>query len=557
MSAAKPTSRRALGARGARPAHLREAVAARRPRRRRRARRDPRAAGHGLRRAGRAARRSPASTRRSPASSATRIFGPSRVLVLGPDSSVSPLIFAAITPLLAGGDPATAIALAGMLALLVGLIEIGLGLGQARLRRRPALEGGPGRLHERPRHHDHRRPAAQAVRLLHRRRRLRRRGPGVRPGPRPDRRDDAGRRRRRASPSCSCCRGSRRRVPAVLVAVVGATVVSAALGLADEGVTTVGALPQGVPTPVVPLDRASSDVGPLLIAARRHHARLAHRHHRHGDELRGAARRRGRPRPGDDRHGRRQHRRRASSRASPCRPAARAPRSPSSRAPRARSPASSAPASSPCSCCSSTRCSPTCPQTALAAVVIVAALSLMDLGVLRRYCQVRKSALALSLVATAGVDASSACSRASSSPSSWRSCCSSAATGGPTARCSARSTALDGWHSVERVPGRPAASRASSSTAGRRRCSSPTPASSASRSATSCASGSPRWVVLQCEAITDIDVTAAEMLEQLDDELNAAGRPPGLRRAARPPPGPRRCATGCSRPSTATTSTRR
>ena len=58
------------------------------------------------------------------------IFGPSRVLVLGPDSSVSPLIFAAIVPLLAGGDPATAIALAGMLALFVGLIEIGLGLGK-------------------------------------------------------------------------------------------------------------------------------------------------------------------------------------------------------------------------------------------------------------------------------------------------------------------------------------------------------------------------------------------------------------------------------------------
>jgi MFS superfamily sulfate permease-like transporter len=33
----------------------------------------------------------------------------------------------------------------------------------------------------------------------------------------------------------------------------------------------------------------------------------------------------------------------------------------------------------------------------------------------------------------------------------------------------------------------------------------------------------PRWVVLQCEAITDVDVTAAEMLEQLDIELNAAG----------------------------------
>src|SRR5690348_4627829 len=39
------------------------------------------------------------------------LLGPSRVLVLGPDSSISPLILAAITPLLAGGDPATAITL--------------------------------------------------------------------------------------------------------------------------------------------------------------------------------------------------------------------------------------------------------------------------------------------------------------------------------------------------------------------------------------------------------------------------------------------------------------
>src|SRR5215831_11944186 len=56
------------------------------------------------------------------------VFGPSRVLVLGPDSSVSPLILAAITPLLVTKDPGTAIALAGMLALLVGLIEIALGV---------------------------------------------------------------------------------------------------------------------------------------------------------------------------------------------------------------------------------------------------------------------------------------------------------------------------------------------------------------------------------------------------------------------------------------------
>ena len=43
------------------------------------------------------------------------------------------------------------------------------------------------------------------------------------------------------------------------------------------------------------------------------------------------------------------------------------------------------------------------PQTALASVVIATALSLMDLGVLRRYAQVRASALTVSLVAAVGV----------------------------------------------------------------------------------------------------------------------------------------------------------
>jgi MFS superfamily sulfate permease-like transporter len=31
------------------------------------------------------------------------------------------------------------------------------------------------------------------------------------------------------------------------------------------------------------------------------------------------------------------------------------------------------------------------------------------------------------------------------------------------------------------------------------------------------------WVVVQCEAMTDVDVSAARMLEQLDRELNATG----------------------------------
>jgi len=49
------------------------------------------------------------------------ILGPSRILVLGPDSSLAPLIAAAILPL-AAGAPEEAVALAGMLAILSGLL---------------------------------------------------------------------------------------------------------------------------------------------------------------------------------------------------------------------------------------------------------------------------------------------------------------------------------------------------------------------------------------------------------------------------------------------------
>ncbi len=53
------------------------------------------------------------------------IFGPSRILVLGPDSSLGPMIAATLLPLLgANGDPQRAIELASMLALLVGAITV-------------------------------------------------------------------------------------------------------------------------------------------------------------------------------------------------------------------------------------------------------------------------------------------------------------------------------------------------------------------------------------------------------------------------------------------------
>jgi len=59
------------------------------------------------------------------------LFGPSRILVLGPDSSLGPMIAATILPILgSNGDPAHAIALASMLALLVGAVMIAAGVAK-------------------------------------------------------------------------------------------------------------------------------------------------------------------------------------------------------------------------------------------------------------------------------------------------------------------------------------------------------------------------------------------------------------------------------------------
>jgi high affinity sulfate transporter 1 len=57
------------------------------------------------------------------------VFGPSPYLVLGPDSSLGPVIAAIILPL-AAGSAEQAVGLAGMLALLVGAIAIGAGIAR-------------------------------------------------------------------------------------------------------------------------------------------------------------------------------------------------------------------------------------------------------------------------------------------------------------------------------------------------------------------------------------------------------------------------------------------
>ena len=59
------------------------------------------------------------------------VFGPSRILVLGPDSSLGPMIAATILPILgSNGSPERAIALASMLALIVGAIMIAAGIAK-------------------------------------------------------------------------------------------------------------------------------------------------------------------------------------------------------------------------------------------------------------------------------------------------------------------------------------------------------------------------------------------------------------------------------------------
>src|SRR4051794_12184694 len=194
------------------------------------------------------------------------VMGPSRILVLGPDSSISPLIFAAITPMLVTSkDPATAITLAGMMALLVGAIMVGLGVAKLGfvadllskevqvgymnglgitiiVSQLPKLCGfstdADGFLDEVRAFVsdiDKTNTATFVVGLT-------------------------------TLAFLLVLPRITTKVPAILVAIVGVTAASALLNLSAHGVSTVGALPQGLPTPGIPWTQIS-DVVPLLIAA--------------------------------------------------------------------------------------------------------------------------------------------------------------------------------------------------------------------------------------------------------------------------------------------------
>src|SRR6187402_77306 len=55
------------------------------------------------------------------------LFGPSRILVLGPDSSLAPVILAVVLPLSAG-DPSRAVLVASLMAVVSGLVCILVGV---------------------------------------------------------------------------------------------------------------------------------------------------------------------------------------------------------------------------------------------------------------------------------------------------------------------------------------------------------------------------------------------------------------------------------------------
>ena len=445
------------------------------------------------------------------------IFGPSRVLVLGPDSSVSPLIFAAIIPLTTVKDPETAIALAGMLALIVGLIEIGLGIGKLGfvadllssevqvgymnglaitiiVGQLPKLfgfstdaDGFFDDLREFFEHLDDTKTAALLV------------GVGV----------------------LVILLGLpklTRVIPAVLVAVVAATVVSAVFGLSDE-IATVGSLPKGFPKPTLPWTQLS-DVGPLLIAAVG--ITLVSLTDTIATSSAFAARRGDEVDPNQEMVGIG-----AANIASGFVQGFAVSTSGSRTAVAEQSGAKSqltgivgAGVVAVLLLFLNDLLSDL-PQSALAAVVIAAALSLLNLGALRRYWPVRPSAVMLSIVASLGVILIGVLEGIVIAiflavllffRRNWW----------PNGAVLGEVDDLDGWHSVEihedahEEPGivvyRWEAPLFFANAGAFRR-----------QIRHLVRERQPRWVVVQCEAVTDVDITAAGMLEQLDKELNAQG----------------------------------
>ncbi|HEY0800728.1 MAG TPA: SulP family inorganic anion transporter, partial [Steroidobacteraceae bacterium] len=191
------------------------------------------------------------------------LFGPSRILVLGPDSALASVILTVVLPLSAG-EPQRAVALAGMMAIVSGVVCVGAGL--ARL-------GFITELLSKPNRYGYMNGIALTVLLSQVPKLL---GFSVTAnGPLRQTWGIVGKVLGGNTNLAALAIGSSAlalilllkrwpRVPGILIAVVAATVVVAAFGLAKRGVSVLGLLPQGLPSPRLPLVHVDELV-PILI----------------------------------------------------------------------------------------------------------------------------------------------------------------------------------------------------------------------------------------------------------------------------------------------------
>ena len=196
------------------------------------------------------------------------VFGPSRIMVVGPDSALGPMIAAAILPLVAAnGDPNKAVALASILALLMGAYCIVAGMIRvgtlAELFSRPMRVGYLNGLaivvlvSQLPKLFGFSTTAnglrAEFSAFVH----------GVSDGKTVPASLIIG---LASLVTILVLRFWLPKVPGVFLAVVGATVLVSAFDLSAHGVAVLGVIPAGIPKPSIPRV-GLHDVGTLALAA--------------------------------------------------------------------------------------------------------------------------------------------------------------------------------------------------------------------------------------------------------------------------------------------------
>jgi len=192
------------------------------------------------------------------------LFGPSRILVLGPDSSLAAVILAVILPL-SGGDPHRAVALAGMMAIVSGAVCILAGI--MRL-------GFITELLSKPIRYGYMNGIALTVLISQLPKifgfSIQSDGPGrnlwsIATGVLEGKTNWTAFMIGAATLVVILLLKPYKRVPGILIAVVGATITVAVLDLGTRaGVSVLGALPQGLPAFAIPwITRA--DIVPVLI----------------------------------------------------------------------------------------------------------------------------------------------------------------------------------------------------------------------------------------------------------------------------------------------------